>query len=40
MRGIDSNDVPKVEIGSPPAPYDANGRTWLTFRLSGLQNHS
>jgi hypothetical protein len=40
MRGIDSNDVPKVEIGSPPAPYNAKGRIWLTFRMSGLKNDS
>jgi hypothetical protein len=40
VRGIDSNDVPKVEIGSPPAPYRAKGHTWLTFRLSGLQDRS
>ena len=40
VRGIDSNDVPKVEIGSPPAPYDAKGGTWLTFRMSGLKNGS
>jgi hypothetical protein len=39
-RGIDSNDVPKVEIGSPPAPYDAKGGTWLTFRMAGLKNDS
>ncbi len=37
MRGIDTNDVPKVEIASPPAPYDAKGGAWLTFRMSGLQ---
>jgi hypothetical protein len=40
VRGIDSNDVPKVEIGSPPPPYNAKGRSWLTFRLSGLHNRS
>jgi hypothetical protein len=40
VRGIDSNDVPKVEIGSPPAPYDAKGGTWLTFRMAGLKNDS
>jgi hypothetical protein len=40
MRGIDSNDVPKVEIGSPPASYDAKAGTWLTFRMSGLKKGS
>jgi hypothetical protein len=40
VRGIDSNDVPKVEIGAPPAPYNTKGGTWLTFRMSGLRNDS
>jgi hypothetical protein len=40
MRGIDSNDVPKVEIGSPPASWGSTRGIWLTFRLSGLRNHS
>ncbi|MDX6495619.1 MAG: hypothetical protein QOE17_1605, partial [Gaiellales bacterium] len=40
VRGIDSNDVPKVEIGPAPARYDTKGRTWLTFRMAGLQDRS
>jgi hypothetical protein len=40
MRGIDSNDVPKVEIGSPPASWGSTRGTWLTFRLSGLRSSS
>jgi hypothetical protein len=40
VRGIGSDEVPKVDIGSAPAQYDPQRRTWLTFRLSGLKNRS
>jgi hypothetical protein len=40
VRGIGSDQVPKVEIGSAPAQYDPQRRTWLTFRLSGLKDDS
>jgi hypothetical protein len=40
LRGVSSKEIPQVTIGTPPAPYRAKGRSWLTFALPGDQDTS